>query len=477
MMNTFLQDLRFGLRMLAKKPAFSLVATLTLALGIGANTAIFTVINALLLRPLSYHEPERLINFRSNESVLDMNDIRAWNQSFAEIGGNTMQPLDYIGGGEPTQWRAGLVTGAFFRTLGAQPLLGRVITEEDDKVGGPFIAVLSHALWRRQFGGDPGVIGKTITLSGANYTVVGVTPASFRTPREEIDAWFPVQVVNPLAASYRGVHFLQVYARLKPGVTIAQAQSEMSAIDKRLAEAFPSYNKRRQTALFPLHEQIVGDIKPALMVLFGAVGLVLLIACANFANLLLARAAAREQELVVRVALGAGRLRLTRQLLTESVLIATLGGAVGVVLAVWGFDMLIALKPANLPLVETIRVNGQVLLFTLGVSVLTGIVFGLAPVWQVTRMNVSDTLKEGGRGTAGSARHRLRSVLVVAEVALALLLLVGAGLLIKSFWKLRNVGPGFNPDSLLTMRIELPESRYRGIPEQTQCPLPAKAWS
>jgi putative ABC transport system permease protein len=468
MMNTLWQDLRFALRMLGKKPSFTLIAVATLALGIGANTAIFTVINAVLLRPLAYRDPGRLVAFRFNESTPDLIDIQAWNQSFSEIGGNTMQPLDYISGGEPTQWHAGLVSGDFFKTLGVEPLLGRVITREDDRQGGPFVAVLGYALWRRQFGGDPGVIGKTITLSGASYTVVGVMPADFKTPRVETDAWFPLHVVSPLAAAFRGVHFLQTYARLKPGVSIAQAQSEMGAIDRRLAEAFPESEKRRQTVLFPLRDRIVGEIKPALLVLFGAVGLVLLIACANFANLLLARAAAREQELVVRVALGAGRWRLTRQLLTESVLIAALGGAIGVALAVWGVDVLIALKPENLPLVDTIRVNGNVLLFTLGVSALTGIVFGLAPVWQVTRINVSDTLKEGGRGAAGAARHRLRSALVVAEVALALLLLVGAGLLIKSFWKLRNVSPGFNPENLLTMRIELPESRYRGMPEQTQ---------
>jgi putative ABC transport system permease protein len=467
-MQTLWQDLRYGARMLLKHPGFTLVAIITLALGIGANTAIFTVVNAVLLRPLAYQEPERLVSFRSNESVLDLTDIKAWSQSFAEIGGVVQLPLDYTGGGEPAQWRAGLVTGGFFRTLGVGPALGRVITEEDDRRGGPFVVVLGHALWQRQFGGNPGVIGQTVTLSGNNYAVVGVMPASFRTPRSEADLWAPVQVAYPLGAAYRGVHFLQTTARLKPGVTIAQAQSEMSAIDKRLAEVFPEENKRRQTMLYSLHARIVGEIKPALLVLFGAVGLVLLIACANFANLLLARAAAREQELVVRVAMGASSWRLARQLLTESVLIAALGGAVGVVFAIWGVDLLVALKPENLPLVETIGVDGRVLMFTLGISVLTGILFGLAPVWQATRVNVNDALKEGGRGSAGAAKHRLRSALVVAEMALALLLLVGAGLLIKSFWQLNNIKPGFNPDHLLTMRIDLPEAGYRDIPAQTQ---------
>src|SRR5262249_1240499 len=467
-MGQLLPDLRYGWRMLIRHRAVTAIAVITLALGIGANTAIFTVVNAVLLRPLPYQEPERLVSFRSNQSVLDVADVKAWSQSFADIGGNTQQPLDYTSSGEPLQWMAGLVTGGFFRTLGAQPLLGRVITEEDDKRGGPVVVVLGHALWQRQFGGDPGVVGKTVTLSGANYTVVGVMPAEFKTPRIETDVWAPVQVGNPLGAAYRGVHFLRGYARLKPGVTIAQAQSEMGAIDKRLAEAFPAENKKRQTVLVSLRERIVGEIKPALWVLFGAVGLVLLIACANFANLLLARAAAREHELVARLALVAGRRRLTRQLLTESVLIATLGGAVGVFLAVWGVDLLIALKPENLPLVETIGVDGRVLLFTLAVSLLTGTVFGLAPVWQTIRVNVSDALKEGGRGAAGAARRRLRSALVVAEVALALLLLAGAGLLIKSFWHLRSVNPGFNPDNLLTMRIDLPEARYREMPVETQ---------
>ncbi|HEU0179052.1 MAG TPA: ABC transporter permease [Blastocatellia bacterium] len=467
-MGKLLQDIRYGWRMLIRHRAVTAIAVVTLALGIGANTAIFSVVNAVLLRPLSYREPERLVSFRSNQSVLDVADVKAWSQSFTEIGGNTQQPLDYTGSGEPLQWTAGLVTGGFFRTLGAPPLLGRVITEEDDRRGGPFVVVLGYALWQRQFGGDPGVVGRNITLSGNSYNVVGVMPADFKAPRGETEAWAPVQVVSPLAAAYRGVHFLQAYARLKPGVTIAQAQSEMGAIDKRMAEAFPAENKRRQTALIPLHDRVVGEVKPALLVLFGAVGLVLLIACVNFANLLLARGAARGHELVVRVSLGASRSRLTRQLLTESVLMATLGGAAGVALAIWGVDLLVALKPANLPRLETISVDARALLFTLAVSVLTGLVFGLAPAWQAARVNVSDALKEGGRGEAGVAKPRLRSALVVVEMALALALLAGAGLLVKSFWQLRNVQPGFDLDNALTMRIELPEARYREIPAQTQ---------
>ncbi|MCI0339302.1 MAG: ABC transporter permease [Acidobacteria bacterium] len=467
-METLWQDLRYGVRMLIKNYGFALVAIITLALGIGANTAIFSVVNAVLLRPLAYSDPERLVTFRSNESVLDLADVKAWNQSFAEIGGNTIQPLDYVGSGDPVQWRAGLVTGDFFKTLGVSPLLGRVITTDDDKQGGPFLVVLSYSLWQQQFGGQSDIVGKRVTLSGNNYTVIGVMPADFKTPRDETDAWCPVRVVSPVAAVYRGVHFLRVYARLKPGVTLAQAQSEMSAIDKRLAEAFPAENKRRRTVLIGLHERVVGEVKPALMVMFFAVGLVLLIACANFANLLLARAAAREQELVVRVALGAERWRLTRQLLTESSLVALLGGAVGVLLALWGVSLLIALKPENLPRLDSISVDARVLLFTLALSLATGIIFGLAPAWHATRVNVSDALKEGGRGTAGTSRQRVRSALVVVEMAMALVLLIGAGLLIKSFWQLRTVKPGFNPDNLLTMRIDLPEARYLEIPKQTQ---------
>ncbi|MGH9902725.1 MAG: ABC transporter permease, partial [Pyrinomonadaceae bacterium] len=324
--------------------------------------------------------------------------------------------------------------------------------------------------WQQYFGGDAGVIGRTIPLSGHTYTVVGVMPRSFSLPENSPEIFASLRVVYPDAARYRGVHFLRTYWRLRPGVTVERAQAEMGAIDQRLAEAYPAENKSRRTRLVPLHERVVGDTRPALLILFGAVGLLLLIACANFANLSLARAAARQREFVIRAALGAGRPRLVRQLLTESVLLALTGGAAGLVLALWGIDLLLALKPANLPRLSDIRLDGRVLLFTLSVSVLTGIIFGLAPAWNAAGADVNEVLKEGGRvgGTTGAATRRVRGLLVVSEVSLALVLLVGAGLLVKSFWGLRTVDPGFDPGRVLTMRLELPETRYREIPKQTQ---------
>jgi putative ABC transport system permease protein len=467
-MESFWQDLHYSARILFKNFGFTVVAIITLALGIGANTAIFSVVNAILLRPLPYFEPERLVTARSNESALDLADVKSWSRSYEDIGGSTMQALDYTGSAEPVQWRVGLVTGGYFKTLGVQPAMGRVISPDDDKRGSARVIVLGHGLWRQQFSGDPNILGKTLPLSGESYTVIGVMPAGFKSPRDISEAWSPLHVVNPIAASYRGVHFLQTYLRLKEGVSLAQAQSEMATIDRRLAEQFPEESKTRRQLLTPLHERIVGQSRQALLILFGAVGLVLLIACANFANLLLARAAAREQEFVVRAALGASRRRLIRQLLTESVMISVLGGAAGLILALWGIETLIDLKPENLPRLDTISIDGRVLIFTLVISILTGILFGLAPAWNAARVNVNDALKEGGRSTAGITRHRVRSVLVVAELALALVLLMGAGLLVKSFWNLQNVRTGFNPDNLLTLRIDLPESRYREIPRQMQ---------
>jgi len=465
-METLWQDLRFGARMLLKNPVFTLIAVLTLGLGIGANSAIFSVVNSVLLRKLPYREPERLITTRSNQSVPDLADLRAWSRSFEEMGGIVLQPLDYLGGSEPMQVRAGHVTGGLFKTLGVEPAAGRTITLDDDKPGAPFVAVLGHEVKQRLFGDDINAIGRSVNLSGNSYTVIGVMPAGFKIPRNDSEIWVPVNVSQALAAAYRGVHFLNVYLRLKPGVAVSAALDDVRTTDQRLAELYPAENKNRRTTLIPLHDRVIGNSSTMLWLLFGVVGLVLLIACVNYANLLLARGAKREQELVVRVALGAGRWRLVRQLLTESVMISVLGGAVGLLLALWGVDMLVRLKPDSLPRVETIAIDGRVMGFALIVAVLTGIVFGLIPALTAVRVNVSEALKEGGRGAVGAVRHRLRSVLVVMEVAMALLLLVGAGLLIKSFWQLRGVSPGFEPDNLLTMRLELPETRYKGIPEQ-----------
>lgn len=469
-MDTLINDIRYGVRSLIKRPAFSAIAIITLALGIGANTAIFSVINAVLLRPLPYAEPDRLITFRSNQSAPDLADVEARTRTFTKLGGEVLAPLDYTAGSEPVQFQVGQVTGGYFETLGINPERGRAITHEDDRSGAPFVVVLSHSLWQRQFGGDTQILGKTIPLSGNSYTIIGVMPAGFMSPRDSAaDAWTPVHVSNPVAANFRGVHFLRSYGRLAPGVTIDQARAEMTAIDQQLAAQYPADNKNRSTALLALHERIVGTSRNALLILFAAVSLVLLIACANFANLLLARTAERGREIVIRTALGAGRWRVIRQLLTESLLISFAGGAVAMLLAWWGIKLLVALKPEDLPRLQEIGIDPRVLLFTLGLSVVTGVVFGVLPAWSGSRSGVREGLKEGARGaTSGTAPQRLRSAFVVLELAVALILLVGAGLLVKTFWKLRNVEPGFNANHLLTMRVELPETRYKEVDKQTR---------
>jgi putative ABC transport system permease protein len=466
-METLFKDIRYGMRSLLKRPGFTAVAVMTLALGIGLNSAIFSVINAVLLRPLPYDEPARLMTFRANQSALDLADVQAQTHTFSKVGGEVLQALDYTAGSEPVQFQNGHVTGGYFETLGIKPALGRFINSDDDKVGGPFVVVLSHALWRRQFNGDPDIAGKTIPLSGNVYTIIGVMPEGFVSPGDNAESWTPVFVSNPVAAKFRGVHFLRSYGRLAPGVTVEQARGEMQSIDKNLGVQYPAENKNRNTVLIPLHERIVGDSRLALLVLFAAVSLVLLIACANFANLLLARAAEREREFVIRAALGAGRWRLIRQLLTESLLISLTGGAVGVLLSIWATSLLVSLKPENLPRLQEIGVDLRVLGFTFALSCVTGIVFGLLPAWTAARGGVSEGLKESGRGsTAGGARQRLRSIFVVVELAVALILLMGAGLLIKTFWNLRSVEPGFSTERLVTMRIELPEARYKEVDTQ-----------
>lgn len=460
-------NFRFALRTLRKSPAFTLVCLATLALGIGANTAIFTIINGVLLRPLPYADPSRLITLKAQQSSPELTDLQEQSHSFESVGGVGVQAADYSGGAEPVQIELGLVAGDFFRVLGARAAFGRTLNAEDDRFGGERVLVLGHALWQRQFGGDAGIIGKPIVISGQSYTVIGVTAPDFRAPRPTLEAYAPIRVFYPLAAQSRGAHLLRAYARLKPNVSLGEAQSEMRVIDERLSQANPDENKNRQTILLSLQERMVGDVRPALLVLFGAVGLVLFIACANFANLLLVRISQRRQELSIRTALGASRGRLIGQVLTESVLLAVLGGLAGLLLGSWGVDGLLALKPADLPRAENIHLDATVLGFTLLLALLTGALFGGIPAWQATRIDANGVLPTTGRSVT-MARSTWRNILVVTELALALVLLIGAALLGNAFWRLTSVSPGFNPAKVSTLRIELPEARYQSIPLQTQ---------
>ncbi|HYL84587.1 MAG TPA: ABC transporter permease [Candidatus Angelobacter sp.] len=464
-----LQDIRLGLRMLRKSPGFTTVAILTLALGIGANTAIFSVINGVLLSPLPYKNPQQLVVMKPNDSLPNVTDIQKQARAFSQSGGINVEPMDYTGGTEPVQLRVGLVNAGFLETLGIQPMLGRIISPGEDVEGGPRFAVVSYPFWQTYLGSNPQAMNKEILLGGNSYTVIGVMPASFAPPVEHADVFVSLWVGYPSAAAQRGVHFMHTYWRLKPDFTLAQAQLEMATIDHWLAEQYPAEEKERKTQLVALHEWLVGDVRQALLVLFGAVGLVLLIACANFASLLMTRAVAGRQELVIRAALGAGRGRLIRKTLTESVLLSVLGGAAGLLLAQWGTSMLLALRPEKLALLSGIHTDTRVLAFVFTVSVLTGIVFGMAPAWIAARADVAEALKESGRSTtAGTMGHRIRKILVTWELALALVLLVGAGLLIKGFSRLRSMNPGFDAANMMTMYVQLPPMRYGEIPKQNQ---------
>jgi len=468
LVETFLQDLRYSLRTLRKSPGFTTVAVLTLALGIGANTAIFSVIDSVLLSPPPYPEQQQLVATKQFDSLQNVIDIQRQNRVFSQGGGANLEPMDYTGGPEPVQVHAAFVNAGLLETLAVPPMLGRIITPDEDVKGGPFNVVVSYHFWQNFLSNDPHALGKTITLSGNNYTVIGVMPAGFALPRGHADVFVSLWVAYPEAAPYRGVHFMNTYWRLKPGVTLSQAQADMSGIDERLAEQYPDQERNRQTLLVPLHQWLVGDVRPALLILFGAVGFVLLIACANFAGLLMARSISRRQEFVIRASLGARRGRLIGQSLTESVVLAILGGSVGLLLAKWGTSFLVSLKPAELERYSGIHMDARVFLFVLGVSILTGAIFGLMPAWSAARPDVAEVLKEGGRGsTASPFSHMLRQSLVTAEVALALILLVGAGLLIKGFSRLRSVDPGFNPTNVMTMHLQLPATRYAEIPRQT----------
>ncbi len=463
------QDVRYGSRVLRKSPGFTAVAILTLALGIGANTAIFSVINGVLLSPLPYKNPKQLVIIKEHDSLPNVMDIQRQTRAFSQGGGINVEKMDYIGATEPVQVRVGLIDVGFLETLGVRPMLGRIISPGEDVQGGPRLAMVSNHFWQNYLGSDPHAAGKTIQLGGDSYTVIGVMPASFAPPAEHADVFVSLWVGDPGAGAERDVHIMHTYWRLKEGVTLAQAQADMAAIDRRLAEQYPADEKERKSQLVPLQEWLVGDVRTALLVLFGAVGLVLLIACANFASLLMMRAVAERQELVIRVALGAGRGRLVRKTLTESLLLSVFGGAAGLLFAKWGTSLLLALRPEELARLSGIHMDTRVLLFVLVISVLTGIVFGMAPAWIAARADVAGALKESGRSTTASTMgHSIRKILVISELAVALVLLVGAGLLIKGFSRLRSMNPGFNSANVMTMYLQLPATRYGEIPKQTQ---------
>src|SRR5215472_254645 len=464
-----IQDLRFALRILRKSPGFTAVAVITLALGIGANTAIFSVIDGVLLTPLPYKNPQQLVAMKPNDALMNLIDVERQAQTFSQGGAINVDHMDYTGGAEPVQVRAGYVNAGFLETLGVPPMLGRIISAEEDVKGARRVVDVSYSFWQNFLAGDLHALGKTVRLGGYDYTVIGVMPADFALPREHADIFVSLQVADPGAASQRGVHFMHSYWRLKPGGTLAQAQAEMLAVDRRLSEQYPDTERDRRKTLLPLREMVTGDVRPALLILFGAVGFVLLIACANFAGLLVARAMSRRQELVIRTALGAGKVRLIRQALTESVVLSLAGGFAGLLLARWSTAVLLSLKPAALARFTSISMDARVLAFVLGVSLLTGIVCGIAPAWSVARADFAESMKEGGRtATTGRSGHALRGILVIAEFALALVLLVGAGLLLKAFSRLRSVNPGFNPQNITTMYMQLPLTRYNEIPRQTQ---------
>ena len=477
LLTDFIQDLRYAGRMQLKNPGFTIVAVIALALGIGANTAIFSVVNSVLLRPLPYKDPERLVMVwedaskfgypRDTPAVANFVDWRDQNTVFEGMAAIADKSFNLTGTGDPERLEGRRVSANLFPLLGVDPQLGRTFTSAEDQPGSDKVVVLSYALWQRRFGGDNSIVGKPLSLNGETYTVVGVMPARFQFPTSDDALWVPIAFTSQQLVS-RGSHYLQVLARLKPGTSLEQAQTEMHTIAARLSQQYPNSNTDLGAAVTSLHEHLVGDIRPALLILLGAVGLVLLIACANVANLLLARAAVRQKEIAVRIALGARRWRLIRQFLTESVLLSAIGGVVGLAIAYGGLFLLRAFIPENISQAKQISIDLKVLGFTFMVAMITGLVFGLAPALQAARFNQTETLKEGGRDSAtGSGGKRIRSVLVMAEVAVSLVLLIGAGLLINSFLRLRNVDPGFRSDNLLTMKFVLPEPKYAEFEKRT----------
>jgi putative ABC transport system permease protein len=471
-MDSLLKDIRYGVRSLMKRPALAFVAIFTLAVGIGANSAIFSAVNALLIDPLRFPEPDRILAIwetqpsrgvvRNEASMANYLDWRSQNQTFEKMGLYRWWSASLTGLDTPERIQGFLVTGNFLDVLGVKPALGRGFADDEDQPGKDSVAILTHGLWQRRFGGDPEIVNKTITLNGYTCTVIGVMPQGFNYPAG-VEVLVPIEI-TPERARSRQSHSYYVVGRLKPGVSVSQAQSDLTTIASRLEKEYPESNTGWGIVAYPIVEDAVRLYKTAVLALMAAVGFVLLIVCANVANLMLARAAGRQKEMALRAALGAGRWRLVRQLLTESLLLALVGGALGVLIANWGVDLLRTLNPGKaaqfVPGWDRLGVDPTVLAFNLGLSVLTGVLLGLAPAWQISKPDLNNALKEGGRQSSLGS-HRLRSLLVISEVALSLMLLVSAGLLMRTFLVLLKTEPGFNPNNVMTMRLNLPGTKYK----------------
>ena len=473
-MGNLFQDIRYGFRMLWKSPGFTLIAIFALALGIGVNTVIFSIVNAVLLRPLAFPKSEQITSvlvkdpetgeLYSSYSYPNFEDVRDQNHVFEHVAAYYMTSLFMRAGEEPERMRGLYTSAELFPVLGVNPLLGRTFTSEEERKGDGRQIVLSYDLWQRRFGGDPKIVGSQLPVDGGTLTVLGVMPQGFKFPvsAPQVDFWLPLHASLPeRARAARGAVYLGLVARLKADVTLAQAQAEMDTIASRLEQQYPDSNTGLRIAVLSTQERLVGKVRPALLTLLVAVGFVLLIACANVANLLLARATVRRKEIAIRTAVGASRWRVVKQLLTESLLLSSLGGALGLLLALWGVDLLVKASPDALPRTGEIGLDKYVLFFTLGLTALTGIIFGLVPALQASKLDLNETLKDGTRGMSGGMQHnRVRSLLVVSEIALSLVLLIGAGLLFQSFRRLLEVAPGFEPQNVLTADVTVSDAKY-----------------
>ena len=476
-MDSIIKDIRYGVRSLLKRPGFTVIALVALALGIGANTAIFSLVNAVVLQPLPYPEPDRLVwvfgnirngGNRASVAPADFIDYRNQNKTFEQFAASVSitNPANLTGSGEPERLSASVITGNYFQAFGVAPALGRGFTLENEKSGQDQVTVLTYALWQRRFGGDPAIIGKTIVLDGKAVQVIGVMSPDVTLP-QQADLWLPMNFDAAAEMKQRFAHFLRPIGRLKKGVSMEQAQADTDLIAAQLERQYPESNTGWNLRLVSLQQQLVGSSRTTLFILFGAVGLVLLIACANVANLLLVRAAGRQKEIALRTALGASRFRIVRQMITESLLLALLGGVLGTALATWGVHMLVSLSEGSIPPTAKVKVDVTVLGFTLLLSIVTGVLFGLVPAFRTMKVNLNDSLKEGVRGGGEGAMHnRTRSLLIVFESAIAVMLLIGAGLLVRSLVALQRVNPGFSANNVLTMRIDLARNKYNG-PDKT----------